>query len=787
MLPPAGAPVQCTRCSHVFTAKPPAPVEFVPPPPSIPRPASASQTMVYGVTQPAPGAAPVFPRVPMTPATSGTMVFGSNPPSQPVPAEPQRSSTQMFGAVGAEAKPADSPRTTQMFGAVKPATTPPGDAPRTTQMFGAVKPAAAAPAADSPRTTQMFGAVKFPETTPTPQQKPPEPLRSSTQMFGAVGTGAPRSPEPQRSSTQMFGAVGSETEQPASQDPGVSDEPPLEQPSRSQTMIFGNNPFDESLKPPAAAKAPESALSAELFGDSSNDEPPAEQPAASRTQIFGNNPFDESVKPPPSDPGRSSTQMFGVPTAPPEPSAPARSSTQMFGVPTSEPSAPSRSSTQMFGVPATDAQPPARSSTQMFGATEKPPQTPPAQDARSSDTLQFGLADIEAAAMKLQPAPSVPPTSERPPTVEVSIDYDAATTAPTRAVPPPEPAPLPVTSAQRPARVELPPERTAPPPNMPFAQPSESTEEAAAANSTGRIKFYSSKPKAGSGGLIVAIVALALVALAGYVAAKTWQKKQRQIPAEFQARLLSAQTLIRADDTDSLRRASAEFSALASTLPRWQEPRAWKALTLALQLDDAKAELARLASDRTRLKQQINRLEDEKDPADWQTRVNVLEAAAVEIEKRQSPIIAVTRQLEQELDGWLVSAEASSQVTALDEVSLLRAQLLAGAVRGADISALVVRYQQLPQAPGGGWDALAQAMRVTHVKSDPAFVSEVSTSLETFRQVDSGFIRLHVVAARVHLLLGDKDKAVAALDTAIALNPAHQLGRAMLESAQRAQ
>ena len=169
LLPPGGAPVQCTRCGHVFTAAPPV----------LPQPGNSTQVF---------GAVP-SPTVPSRPATSSTQVFGAvQVPNRPA------SFTQVFGAVppssGASARP---PSSTQVFGAVPPPATP-SKAGSFTQVFGAVAPA---PAASPPLSgAPLFGA---------PPSLPPalSPAPTATQTFGAVGI-----PTSRPNTTQVFGSVG---------------------------------------------------------------------------------------------------------------------------------------------------------------------------------------------------------------------------------------------------------------------------------------------------------------------------------------------------------------------------------------------------------------------------------------------------------------------------------------------------------------------------------------------------------------------------------------------------
>ncbi len=182
VLPPGGAPVQCTRCSHVFTASPEAQ-------------SATGGTKIFGMPKfdgaQAPDDAP-------EPSREPTRVYGGpvpkDPPQpQPPPQARAPATTQGFGTPSPPASPPSS-RSTQIFGAA--ARTPPSPAQpdvRSTQIFGVP----AAPAQPDLRSTQLFGAAPAAPAAPSPG---PDPMRS-TQIFGA----APQGKDPLRS-TQIFGA-----------------------------------------------------------------------------------------------------------------------------------------------------------------------------------------------------------------------------------------------------------------------------------------------------------------------------------------------------------------------------------------------------------------------------------------------------------------------------------------------------------------------------------------------------------------------------------------------------
>lgn len=287
LIPASGAAVQCTRCSHVFTAFPPradAQATVLEEEPTTTRrktavaaPANrpANQTMVFGAQPGAASPAPA-PSKPSSPVNQ-TMVFGVQPGAAPAaPAKPPSAANQtmMFGAPAASGPvPAASPSSrpanqTMVFGtpagqqlasAPPPVQAPapaPAPAANQTMVFGtpAGQAAAREPAAPQPpaavNQTMMFG-------TPAGSKAPPAPPPNQTLVFGATPAAAPNP-----KATQVFGA------------PAVA--PPVAQPRpASSTMVFGTQ------APPAAANRP--ANQTMMFGKP----PELAAPAATKTMAFG--------------------------------------------------------------------------------------------------------------------------------------------------------------------------------------------------------------------------------------------------------------------------------------------------------------------------------------------------------------------------------------------------------------------------------------------------------------------------------------------------------------------
>lgn len=293
LIPPGGAPVQCTKCGNVFTAKPVGIEPELPDATPAPKADSRNQTMMFGV--PKAGAAAETAAPSRVPATS-TMVFGAPAASQASApaAKPVLNQTMVFGAV------APMPPVQVVVKA---------SAPNQTMMFGTPASIAAASAAEvaiaAPKLNQTM-AFGLAAAAPAPVKAPPP-------VFGPSG-----------------GAVGTEAI-----DLATSSAAP---PSVNQTMMFG-------LKAPAAAEAPAPAArpvaTTSMFGAVA--QPAASEPAKppNTTMMFG--------KPAAAGPeaALNKTMSFGAPvpgaaalSGPGTPSGPVGRTTMMFGAAVAEPAKP---------------------------------------------------------------------------------------------------------------------------------------------------------------------------------------------------------------------------------------------------------------------------------------------------------------------------------------------------------------------------------------------------------------------------------------------------------------
>jgi predicted Zn finger-like uncharacterized protein len=234
LIPPSGAPVQCTRCGYVFTAKPTPEAAPPKPPPSTAPVSVQAKPSLSAKAPPSVAQAPAEAR-PSAPKRAGTQMFGAlvepGPATKQAPASPAstgaptsaaRARTQMFGAPQTDLEDISGTlrQGTQIFGSPLPRQSP--------------APATSAPAAGA---TRIFGSLSKPTDAaaqparripPAPVERPPmesieqavgaqaASIRGGTQIFGSP-LAAPRgsAPTAPRSSTERFGAIDLEGDDPA--------------------------------------------------------------------------------------------------------------------------------------------------------------------------------------------------------------------------------------------------------------------------------------------------------------------------------------------------------------------------------------------------------------------------------------------------------------------------------------------------------------------------------------------------------------------------------------------
>ncbi len=293
LIPTAGAAVQCTRCSHVFTAFPPSAVvasvlgdepttnKRRVPTPGIPQGRPGNQTLVFGTgaAGESPGAPPahrpanqtmVFGSVPAPPppVATQTMVFGAQPGPAPQPQRPpleraSASQTMVFGTPAGQ-QPAQSAAPSH------------GGAGNQTLVFGASPVAPPGPVSFGTAAGQQAAARE-------PPPRAPPPAANQTLVFGTK-------PPPGQALNQTM-AFGTPAGQLATGGPQA---PPLA-PAGNQTLVFGASPLPPAKGPAApvvsgAAAVPPPAAAGDRPGNQTmmfGKPPEMATPVANKTMAFG--------------------------------------------------------------------------------------------------------------------------------------------------------------------------------------------------------------------------------------------------------------------------------------------------------------------------------------------------------------------------------------------------------------------------------------------------------------------------------------------------------------------
>ncbi|MBX7100136.1 MAG: zinc-ribbon domain-containing protein [Myxococcaceae bacterium] len=746
IIPPQGAPVQCTKCGHVFTAR-------------LPRPA-------------APAAVPA----PM----GATMMFGAG--GAPPPAAPQPSRTVMFGAAGAPAPASVAPApasSTMMFGAVgapgpapAPAAVPPAAQPSRTVMFGAPGAPSIPPAPAPASSTMMFGAVGAPGPAPAPNQ-PVAPLPSKTVMFGAPGSPSiPAAPAP-ANSTMMFGAVGAPGPAPVASQPVA--------PLPSKTVMFG------APGAPSIPAAPAPANSTMMFGavGAPGPAPVASQPVA---------------------PLPSKTVMFGVPGGPSLPSAPApASSTMMFGAvqapdPTMAPTAPGfapagepprPSSTMMFGAPSVP-EPKLSESTVRMGPEEvqrmmAEHQAQTSEGAgRHQKTQMFAMSPDDASQRPTAPAAAPGPARG------VSVDPSLVTTLPPDAPRPslsPSPRPrggsegdllsttiphAPSPAAQpRPA----PAPRATPVPQLrapsPVTQPTSPTGPDDAV-----MQLQQAVQRRNRIALIVIVVAL--LGVVGLVAFKVVGPKLfgRSVPVEALSEVEAALVTLRRDDDGANAEALAALRAVEQKYPAVLEAKAGVLLALVLNFDEVQFRLGRLQQG---IEQRNRRIEkyNQEHSADHEAKASALFQEASALTERAKPLTVIAGDLRTaaaaEFKALNEAQTRQGELSPQTELAVQRASGMFFAIAGSDqtVKALV-SLKVLTQQTPDGWSEMMRAEYALNTRAKQEDGAEAVKELETLLGRDPSFLRARMLRARLYLVGKHTAEAKAEIDALLKANPQHQ-------------
>jgi predicted Zn finger-like uncharacterized protein len=546
LIPAQGAPVQCTRCGHVFTAKLPA-KDLATTTPGQPtwdagkKPGGATiafgQAAVPGAGQPAghqtmmfgaAGAVPAgkAPPPPVAPPGKQTMVFGAPAAGSAPPAGKQ---TMVFGAAGAPPPAAPPGKQTMVFGAAgAPPPVPPPPAAKQTMVFGAAPPAAPAPAG---KQTMVFGAAPA----------APAPASKQTMVFGAPVEEP--SPEPASKQTMMFGRAPRVTQAP----PGVE---PTERSESTVRVDLEAMMRGHTEEPDPAVQARHDRTQRYAMTDAQRTPSPGSESVEARhnrTQLFAMNPQQETTKPDANVPAPSPAdwaQRPGDSTLPPS----------FADMPTLEPD----------GSPARPPAPVAQ--TLVFGA----------HGPRAQVTTDPGL-DPPGVRVLLEPGMATPPEAL------ASAPQPIATTMPNL-------APIERSQELPPLRVELPPEPS-------FASGQAQTQRNFDAPAAPDDAALAELRRSSGRRTAIAVVIFLIIAL-GLGLAVLWHLFGRSLlsgeSGNGRAAADQAVARLRMDDADSRAAATRELAELLKARPTLVDARAGLVLALAFAFDDQTALVAAL-------------------------------------------------------------------------------------------------------------------------------------------------------------------------------------------------
>ncbi len=284
--------------------------------------------------------------------------------------------------------------------------------------------------------------------------------------------------------------------------------------------------------------------------------------------------------------------------------------------------------------------------------------------------------------------------------------------------------------------------------------------------------------------IAVAVIALGLV---GFVGFRWWSAREGTLPAEAIEAQGKAGSLLRRDDPKALDEAVAQLESLTKKWPDHFELRSTQLIALLFQLDDGRAEIARLNAGAEAINAQIAKLQRRKTSGTWQSRINALEDQRSQMKTRLDPLIDRVSSLDARVNRAfraLTASTGTGTLTKEQELTWVRVQAVFHGVKGADQAVVLSeRYRQLGGA--GGWADLAYAEYALNGRVPPETRNQAAAGLEALRSRDASFIRPWVLRGRLLLANKQTADAIAAFEAATALNPAHAVASDLLEHARR--
>jgi predicted Zn finger-like uncharacterized protein len=280
------------------------------------------------------------------------------------------------------------------------------------------------------------------------------------------------------------------------------------------------------------------------------------------------------------------------------------------------------------------------------------------------------------------------------------------------------------------------------------------------------------------------LVCALLMGVVGTFALKVWNQHQADVKERKRDEVERAFLLVRRDDASARARSIEALEGLSHQPPVRVEAQADLVVALALARDDARVAKGSLEEKGEIFQARIARLEQERAPNDWETRVNaLLEQLTLLKHEREAFSAQETASQDRASAAYQVLPAAQANAADADKAAVVRARAVYEAIAGSsEAVALIERYRRM-NVPDG-WAEVALAEYALNARGVPETLQEARKGLNEVISRDSTFLRAYVLLARISLREKKWDLAASALDIIVLLNPAHTLAQKLLVWAQ---
>ncbi|MBM4778645.1 MAG: hypothetical protein GQE15_13155, partial [Archangiaceae bacterium] len=198
------------------------------------------------------------------------------------------------------------------------------------------------------------------------------------------------------------------------------------------------------------------------------------------------------------------------------------------------------------------------------------------------------------------------------------------------------------------------------------------------------------------------------------------------------------------------------LTAIVKENPSFVDGHAALVLGLGLECDDLYGERAFVDYRYTAFKKQMEAVKDDAKKIEFGKRANEMVARSEALAKPTETAVAKLDASMKAMDAALRSGAAASQSA--------RARAFGFALRAGQATSV--------EEGGDYWARLASALAVLYApKSTPEAIKAALGDVQKLSAEDDQLARPHFVAARLHLALGDEEKAIASLEKAIKVAP----------------